>query len=66
MEWILVPAAYLAGSISFSVLLVRLLQDRDVRRLGSGNAGATNVLRVAGRRLRSWYSCWMSRRGPCR
>ena len=49
MQWLLVPAAYLAGSISFSVLVVRALQGRDVREFGSGNAGATNVLRAAGR-----------------
>lgn len=41
-------AAYLLGSISFAVLVVRLLQGRDLRAVGSGNAGATNVLRAAG------------------
>lgn len=45
---LLVVAAYLVGSISFSYLIVRLRQGVDVRTRGSGNAGATNVLRVAG------------------
>ncbi|HEX5760895.1 MAG TPA: glycerol-3-phosphate 1-O-acyltransferase PlsY [Thermoanaerobaculia bacterium] len=45
----LIAGAYLLGSISFSYLIVRALQGRDVRALGSGNAGATNVLRAAGK-----------------
>jgi len=45
----LVAGAYLLGSISFSYLIVRALQGRDVRAVGSGNAGATNVLRTAGK-----------------
>lgn len=47
----LVVAAYLLGSISFATFLVRLFRGQDVRRLGSGNAGATNVLRTAGKTL---------------
>ena len=46
----LVAAAYLLGSISFSVVIVKLIQGLDVRTVGSGNAGATNVLRAAGRK----------------
>lgn len=42
---------YLLGSISFAVVLVRLFRGVDVREQGSGNAGATNVLRTAGKRL---------------
>lgn len=45
----MIVAAYLLGSISFSVLVVRLLKGIDVRTIGSGNAGATNVLRAAGK-----------------
>lgn len=41
--------AYLLGSISFSLLIVRLLSRIDLRTVGSGNAGATNVLRASGR-----------------
>ena len=46
----IVAGAYLLGSVSFSVLIVRLLHGLDVRTVGSGNAGATNVLRAAGRK----------------
>jgi glycerol-3-phosphate acyltransferase PlsY len=46
----LIVGAYLLGSVSFSVLLVKLMQGLDVRTLGSGNAGATNALRVAGKK----------------
>jgi glycerol-3-phosphate acyltransferase PlsY len=45
----LVVGSYLLGSVSFSFLVVRLLRGQDVREMGSGNAGATNVLRVTGR-----------------
>src|SRR5256885_15964951 len=37
---------YLCGSIPFGVLLTRLAGAPDVRSLGSGNIGATNVLRT--------------------
>lgn len=42
-------AAYLFGAVSFSYCIVRLLEGIDIRTVGSGNAGATNVLRVAGK-----------------
>lgn len=41
--------AYLLGAIPFGYLLVRWKTGRDVRSLGSGNIGATNVLRTSGR-----------------
>lgn len=41
---------YLLGSISFAILLTRAFAHEDVRAHGSGNAGATNVLRVAGKK----------------
>lgn len=47
----LVGVAYLLGSVSFAVLLVRLRTGRDIRAEGSGNAGATNVARAHGRAL---------------
>jgi glycerol-3-phosphate acyltransferase PlsY len=47
----LVAGAYLLGSVSFSVVLVKLAQGLDVRTVGSGNAGATNVMRAAGKKV---------------
>ncbi|MEE8524059.1 MAG: glycerol-3-phosphate 1-O-acyltransferase PlsY [Thermoanaerobaculia bacterium] len=44
----LILAAYLLGAVSFSLLIVRALRGIDIRTVGSGNAGATNVLRIAG------------------
>jgi acyl phosphate:glycerol-3-phosphate acyltransferase len=41
--------AYLIGGIPFGYILVRLKTGKDVRAMGSGNIGATNVLRTAGR-----------------
>jgi len=43
--------AYLIGAIPSGVLLTRLAGAGDIRQSGSGNIGATNVYRVAGRRL---------------
>lgn len=49
MSYVLaVVIGYLIGSISFSFLLGRLFQGIDIRKHGSGNAGATNTLRVLG------------------
>ncbi|MHB1016824.1 MAG: glycerol-3-phosphate 1-O-acyltransferase PlsY [Coriobacteriia bacterium] len=40
--------AYLVGSIPFAIIVVRLFWKQDIRDFGSGNTGATNVLRVFG------------------
>ncbi len=45
----LLAGAYLVGSIPFSYLVARAFGVRDVRRVGSGNVGATNVMRSAGK-----------------
>ncbi|HYG61360.1 MAG TPA: glycerol-3-phosphate 1-O-acyltransferase PlsY [Thermoanaerobaculia bacterium] len=45
----IIAAAYLVGSIPWSYLIVRLRQGMDIRAVGSGNVGATNVLRTAGK-----------------
>jgi glycerol-3-phosphate acyltransferase PlsY len=46
-----VAVGYLLGSIPFGFLLARGVAGVDVRRTGSGNIGATNVSRAAGRKL---------------
>jgi glycerol-3-phosphate acyltransferase PlsY len=51
MFWLLTLLAYLIGSLSFAILLSRLTGLPDPRASGSGNPGATNMLRLAGRRL---------------
>ena len=70
--------AYLIGSIPFGYLIVRLKEGRDVRSTGSGNIGATNVLRTAGRGsalmtllldatkgyLAVWLASWISHDSP--
>ncbi len=56
MGWMLVfwlPLAFLCGSIPFGYLFARA-RGIDVRRMGSGNIGATNVARTAGRALGIW------------
>ena len=49
MPILALAVAYLVGGIPFGYLLVRLKTGQDVRSLGSGNIGATNVLRTTGR-----------------
>jgi acyl phosphate:glycerol-3-phosphate acyltransferase len=43
-----VVLAYLIGGIPFGLIIVRLMKGSDVREEGSGNIGATNVLRTTG------------------
>lgn len=45
----LLLTAYFLGSIPFSFLVARAFAGKDVRREGSGNVGATNVARTAGK-----------------
>jgi glycerol-3-phosphate acyltransferase PlsY len=47
-EFLLVIICYLVGSIPFSYIVSRRLGKVDIRKTGSGNVGATNVLRSAG------------------
>jgi glycerol-3-phosphate acyltransferase PlsY len=49
MPLLALVVAYLVGGIPFGYLLVRLKSGQDVRSMGSGNIGATNVLRTSGR-----------------
>ena len=48
---LVVAIAYLLGGIPFGYLLVRWKSGSDIRSQGSGNIGATNVLRTTGRAL---------------
>src|SRR5690349_22202097 len=64
--------AYLLGAIPFGYLLVRATTGTDVRAKGSGNIGATNVLRTAGRSAgiatlildiaKGWLAVWIAGR----
>ncbi len=49
--WLSIPLAYLLGSIPFGYLLVRFFRKQDIRTTGSGNIGATNVLRSGSKSL---------------
>src|SRR3981189_1824642 len=54
VTWRLVPAAviaYLHGAIPFGLVLTRIAGVGDIRAIGSGNIGATNVLRTGHRGL---------------
>jgi len=46
--FITVIAAYLIGSVNFAVIFSKAFTKKDVREIGSGNAGTTNVMRTAG------------------
>jgi len=66
--WIV--AAYLLGSISFGILISKLYSLPDPRTVGSGNPGATNVLRsgkksaailtLLGDGFKGWFIVWLS------
>lgn len=50
--WLIaIPVAYLLGSIPFGYLLVKAFRHEDIRATGSGNIGATNVLRSGAKGL---------------
>ncbi|MBS0511024.1 MAG: glycerol-3-phosphate 1-O-acyltransferase PlsY [Proteobacteria bacterium] len=69
---ILLVAAYLLGSIPFAIVSSRLFGLEDPRRYGSGNPGATNVLRsgnkaaaaltLVGDCLKGWLAVWAATR----
>ncbi len=43
--------AYLLGSLDFAIIVTKAFTHEDIREKGSGNAGATNVLRSHGKKL---------------
>jgi hypothetical protein len=51
---------YLCGSIPFGLILTRMAGLGDVRKIGSGNIGATNVLRTGNKKLPRPH-CWPMR-----
>jgi glycerol-3-phosphate acyltransferase PlsY len=68
-------AAYLIGSVSFAVVVSKLFRLNDPRTYGSGNPGATNVLRsgnkaaalltLLGDCAKGWFAVWLAIRfGP--
>src|SRR5678816_1735178 len=69
---LIVLVAYLIGSVSFAVVVSRLFGLPDPRQYGSGNPGATNVLRtgnkaaalltLAGDGLKGYVAVWLAQR----
>ncbi len=49
-DYLLIIAAYLLGSVSSAIIVCRLMKLPDPRTLGSNNPGATNVLRIGGKK----------------
>ena len=62
MNFAVLLLAYFLGAVPFGYLLVRWRTGADVRGLGSGNIGATNVLRTTSRALGIITCCSISGR----
>ena len=50
IDYLFIPIAYLLGSISSAIIVCRVMGLPDPRTLGSNNPGATNVLRIGGKK----------------
>lgn len=50
IDWLLVPISYLVGSVSSAIIVCRLMGLPDPRTEGSHNPGATNVMRIGGKK----------------
>ena len=50
IDWLLVPIGYLVGSVSSAIIVCRLMGLPDPRTEGSNNPGATNVMRIGGKK----------------
>lgn len=50
IEWLIIPVAYLIGSVSSAIIVCRVMGLPDPRSQGSGNPGATNVMRIGGKK----------------
>lgn len=48
---LLLIVGYLLGSLNFSIIFTKIFANTDVRNHGSGNAGFTNTLRTAGKKV---------------
>ncbi len=69
-QWLMILAAYLIGAISFGIIASRLFKLPDPRTIGSGNIGATNVLRTGkkaaalftliGDIAKGWLPVWLA------
>ncbi len=51
MQILIIVISYLVGSISSSIIVCKLLGLPDLRNIGSKNAGATNMLRIGGKKV---------------
>lgn len=50
--------SYILGSIPFGLILIKLFLNEDIRNIGSGNIGATNVLRTGKKTLAASTLCF--------